>query len=467
MLSQTRTIALLVAAALFMQMLDNAIVNTAIPTMAKAFGVQPLAMTAGITVYMLTMAVFIPIAGWMADRLGARQVFLSAIVVFTLGSLFCGISQDLGQFILSRIVQGIGGAFMVPVGQIIVLRSAERGELLRALSLITWPALFAPVLGPTIGGFITTYLSWRWNFFINIPLGLIALVLVPKFIPDDGVRLDRPLDWPGFILSALGMGALLSGLDGLVHGEADLALAGSLIAIGAVLCALAVRHMFTAKNPLLDFAAFRVDTFALSTLLCGSYYRVALNAMPFLLPLLFQVGFGLDPFQAGSLMMAYFAGNLGVRMITTPVFERLGFRTAMFANGLLSALGVGLCAALTAVTPAPLVIALLVFGGATRSLHYTGLNVLAFIDIQPEQRSSASTLATMLMQITILMGVVVGSLCLNLSQALRGAGQLQLVDFQLSFIGLAGLTIVSAFMCLRLRRDAGHIPAAEPEQVIP
>jgi EmrB/QacA subfamily drug resistance transporter len=447
------SVALIVAGALFMQMLDATIIVTAIPAMAESFGVPPLSMGVGITTYMLTVAILIPAAGWLADRIGARSVFLWAIVIFTLGSVFCGVAQNLTQFIGARVLQGIGGAFMVPVGQIIVLRLADRPQLVRVLSLLSWPALFAPVVGPTIGGFITTYFSWRWTFLINIPLGAISLALSAWLIPDDGYRNKVPLDWLGLILSSLGLGALLSGLESMVHVGGRGAVTAGLIVTGIVLCALATLHMARTDHPLLDLSIMRVKTFALSNLLAGSYYRIALNTMPFLLPLLFQIGFGMTAFEAGTLMVAYFAGNLGVRVITTPVLERFGFRLAMVINGVLSAVAIGLCMLLTADTPAILVVALMVLGGATRSMQYTALNVLAFIDIRPEQRSSASTLSTTLMQITILLGVVVGSLSLSLFQTLRGSANLDLVDFQLSFAALVVVTLISA---IQMR----HIPKA-------
>ncbi|HEV2517173.1 MAG TPA: MFS transporter [Devosia sp.] len=437
-------VALIVAGALFMQMLDATIIVTAIPAMALSFGVTPLTMGAGITAYMLTVAILIPAAGWLADRIGARSVFLVAIVVFTIGSLLCGLSVDLPQFVAARIVQGAGGAFMVPVGQVIVLRLAKRSELVRALSLLSWPALFAPVLGPTIGGLITTYISWRWTFLINIPVGLLCFALTAYLIPDDGYRIKIPLDWRSLLLSSLGLGVLLAGLDGLVHHGANFVFSIIHIAAGASLCALATFCIRRAKHPLLDLSILSVRTFALSNLLAGSYYRIALNTTPFLLPLLFQLGFGLNAFQAGSLMVAYFGGNLGVRVITTPVLERLGFRHVMVANGILSAIAIGLCILLSADTPVPLVITLMVLGGATRSMQYTALNVLAFIDIKPDQRSAASTLSTMLMQITILLGVVFGSISLSAFQSIRGDPNLDLIDFQLSFGLLAIVTLVSA-----------------------
>lgn len=445
------SVALIVAGALFMQMLDATIIVTAIPAMAASFGVPPLSMGVGITSYMLTVAIVVPAAGWLADRIGARSVFLWAIVIFTLGSVLCGVAQDLPQFIGARVMQGVGGAFMVPVGQIIVLRLADRPQLVRVLSLLSWPALFAPVVGPTIGGFITTYFSWRWTFLINIPLGAISLALSAWLIPDDGYRNEVPLDWLGLILSSLGLGALLSGLESMVHVGGHEAVTAGLIVTGIVLCTFAALHMARTTHPLLDLSIMRVKTFALSNLLAGSYYRVALNTMPFLLPLLFQIGFGMTAFEAGSVMVAYFAGNLAVRLITTPVLERFGFRLAMVINGVLSAVAIGLCMLLTADTPAILVIALMVLGGATRSMQYTALNVLAFMDIGPEQRSSASTLSTTLMQITILLGVVVGSLSLSLFQTLRGSASLSLVDFQLSFAGLVVVTLISA---IQMR----HIP---------
>jgi MFS family permease len=231
----------------------------------------------------------------------------------------------------------------------------------------------------------------------------------------------------------------------------------AMVVAGSALSVLAAFYMRRARHPLLDFSTMSVPTFALSNLLAGSYYRIALNTMPFLLPLLFQIGFGLDPFQAGSLMVAYFGGNLAVRLITTPVLERFGFRHAMVGNGILSAVAIALCILLRADTPVYLVIALMVFGGATRSMQYTALNVLAFIDITPEQRSSASTLSTMLMQITILLGVVVGSLSLSLFQTLRGAPGLDLLDFQLSFAFLAVLTLVSALQMRGLGASVGQM----------
>jgi len=461
---RVESVALIVAAALFMQMLDSTIIVTAIPAMAASFGVTPLSMGVGITTYLLTVAILIPAAGWLADRIGARSVFLGAIVVFTVGSLFCGLAQDLPQFVASRAIQGAGGAFMVPVGQIIVLRLAQRGQLVRTLSLLSWPALFAPVIGPTFGGFITTYFSWRWTFLINIPLGFVCLALSVWLIPDDGYRNKVPLDWLGLILSSLGLTALLAGLDGLVHHSADMPVTLGLILAGAVLCGLATLHMRREKHPLLDISILKVPTFALATLMSGSFYRIALNTMPFLLSLLFQLGFGLTAFEAGSLMVAYFAGNLAVRLITTPVLERFGFRTAMVGNGILSAVAIALCILLRADTPIMLTLGMLVLGGATRSMQYTGLNVLAFIDISPEQRSSASTLSTMLMQITILLGVVVGSLSLSLFQALRGAPTLDLLDFQLSFAALAALTLVSAVQMRRIPKGGTPGVGSGPTQ---
>ncbi len=449
---RVETVALIVAGALFMQMLDATIIVTAIPAMAESFGVPPLSMSVGITAYMLTVAILIPAAGWLADRVGARTVFLWAIVIFTLGSLLCGLAQQLPHFIAARILQGAGGAFMVPVGQIIVLRLSNRDQLVRTLSLLSWPALFAPVIGPTIGGFITTYFSWRWTFLINIPLGVLSLALAMWRIPDDGHRNRVPLDGWGLILSSMGLGMLLAGLDSLVHQDVDKFLAAGLIAAGTLLCLFATRHMLRTTHPLLDFSIMRVKTFALSNLLAGSYYRIALNTMPFLLPLLFQLGFGMTAFEAGSLMVAYFAGNLGVRLITTPVLERFGFRASLVVNGVLSAVSIALCILLSATTPLWLVVALMILGGAARSMQYTALNVLAFIDIAPAQRSSASTLSTMLMQITILLGVVVGSLGLTTVQTLRGSDSLGVIDFQFSFAALAVLTLLSALQMRQVPR---------------
>jgi MFS family permease len=326
---QARRVALIVAVAFFMQLLDSTIISTSLPQMS----VPAVAMSIGITVYMLTMAVFVPLSGWLADRFGARNIFLVAIALFTLASIACGISKSLTQFVAARAVQGLGSALMTPVGRILVLRNASKSELLNATALITWPALFAPVIGPVLGGFITTYLSWHWNFFINIPLGVAGLALVARFIPGDRASETRPLDWPGFLLTSVGLASMLYGLERIAHPEDGAMPTVALLVAGTLVGWLAVRHLARAKNPLLDLTAFKVQTFAISTLSAGTIFRVAINATPFLLPLLFQVGFGLRPVDAGMLILAYFLGNLGMKTVTTPMLRRFGFRSVLVVNG--------------------------------------------------------------------------------------------------------------------------------------
>lgn len=453
--SNARRVALIVAIAFFMQLLDSTIISTSLPQMGQSFGVPAVAMSIGITAYMLTMAVFVPLSGWLADRFGARNIFLLAIVLFTLSSLACGFSQSLPQFVAARVVQGLGSALMTPVGRILVLRNAPKSELLNATALITWPALFAPVVGPVLGGFITTYLSWHWNFFINIPLGLIGLALVARFIPGDREADPKPLDWPGFFLTSLGLALLLYGLERIAHPEDGALPTVLLVSAGIVVGWLAVRHLRRAPHPLLDLSAFKVLTFALSTLAAGTIFRVAINATPFLLPLLFQVGFGLSPVDAGLMILAYFLGNLGMKTVTTPTLRRFGFRTVMVVNGIIASASIMACAAISPETPQALVVALMLIAGLSRSMQFTALNTLAFADIDATQRSSAATLSSMLQQISMLFGVAVAAAILNLSQIVRAQPALDLVDFRIAFVVIGAIGLVAALRFLVLPPGAG------------
>ncbi|RUW63153.1 DHA2 family efflux MFS transporter permease subunit [Mesorhizobium sp. M7A.F.Ca.US.008.03.1.1] len=453
--TNARRVALIVAIAFFMQLLDSTIISTSLPQMGASFGVSAVAMSIGITVYMLTMAVFVPLSGWLADRFGARNIFLLAIVLFTLASLACGLSQTLTQFVAARAVQGLGSALMTPVGRILVLRNASKSELLNATALITWPALFAPVVGPVLGGFITTYLSWHWNFFINIPLGVIGLALVARFIPGDREADPKPLDWPGFFLTSAGLALLLYGLERIAHPEDGVLPTALLVVAGIVIGWLAVRHLRRAPHPLLDLASFKVLTFAISTLAAGTIFRVAINATPFLLPLLFQVGFGLSPVDAGMMILAYFLGNLGMKTVTTPTLRRFGFRSVLVVNGLIASAAIMACAAISPQTPQALVVALMLIAGLSRSMQFTALNTLAFADIDAAQRSSAATLSSMLQQVAMLFGVAVAAAILNLSQIVRDRPALDLVDFRIAFLAIGAIGLVAALRFLVLPPSAG------------
>jgi EmrB/QacA subfamily drug resistance transporter len=292
--ASSRRVALIVAIAFFMQFLDGTIISTSLPQMGASFGIPPVGMSVGITVYLLTTAVFVPASGWLADRFGAREVFAVAIVVFTVSSLGCGLANNLPEFIVARAVQGLGSALMTPVGRVLVLRNASKSELLSATALITWPALFAPVIGPVLGGFITTYLTWRWNFFLNLPLGILGVWLALKFIPETGEAVEQRLDWLGFLLASTGLACLLWGLQRVAQPDNVYAPTIALVTAGLISSGFAIRHLNATPTPLLDLSTFKIRTFAISTLSAGTYFRMSINATPFLLPLLFQVVFGLS-----------------------------------------------------------------------------------------------------------------------------------------------------------------------------
>jgi EmrB/QacA subfamily drug resistance transporter len=452
---QSRIVAFVVAVSFFMQFLDGTIITTSLPQMATSFGVEPVSMSIGITVYLLTMAAFVPLAGWAGDRFGERRVFLASIAIFTVASLFCGLSGSLTEFVIVRAIQGIGSALMTPVGRIIVLRNARKSDLVNAMSMIVWPALTAPVIGPVLGSFITTYFSWHWNFLINIPIGIIGLILVLRFVPDQREEKVASLDWVGFLLSSAGLTFLLAGLEFVVQGTFGLLPSVGLIAVGVVFSVIATRHFMKADAPLLDLSAFKVQTFAMSTLSAGTASRVAINATPFLIPLLFQVGFGRTAMDAGIYLLFYFAGNLGMKVITTQMLKTFGFRNVLVVNGLISSASIGACGFVSPSTPDLLIYCLLFVAGLSRSMNFTALNTLGFADIHAEQRSSASTLSSMLQQVSLLLGVAVAAAVLNLSRTIHGGETLSLVDFRWAFLVVGIIGAISALRFISLPHDAG------------
>ena len=350
-----------------MENLDGTVVVTALPQMAASFGVHPVDLNIGVSSYILTLAILIPASGWVADRFGARRVFAGAIVVFTLASMLCGYCNSLGAFTLARILQGAGGAMMVPVGRLAVLRVTEKHNLMRAIATITWPGLAAPVLGPPLGGFITTYASWQWIFFLNAPLGLVALILALRLIPQGSKTVTTRFDWTGFALTGLACFALMYGLDLVGSEDTSWPIVGLSLLVAIVAGVAAILHAKRQAHPLVDFRALRVRSYAM-TIRGGSVFRVAIAAVPFLLPLLFQIGFGLNPFASGTLVLAVFAGNIAMKPFTTPILRRFSFRGTLLVNGLINAAVIFGCAFLTPATPVAVTMGLLFVSGTNVEL---------------------------------------------------------------------------------------------------
>ena len=451
-------VALLVAGAFFMENLDGTVIATAIPSMAVTFRTTPAVLAVGMTAYLVTLAALIPASGWAADRFGARTVFASAIALFTVSSALCGLSGSATQFTLARVLQGSAGAMMTPVGRLVVLRGTAKPDLLRAIATLTWPALVAPVLGPPVGGFITGVSSWRWIFFINLPLGALGLALTVMLLREPGERASRPFDWPGFALGGFGLAALLFALDELGREGTDWRVAAAFLLAGALAGGLALRHARRTAHPLVDLAAFAVPSFRV-TMASGMAARTAISAMPFLLPLLFQLGLGLSPFAAGLFVLWYGLSNIGIKPATSPILRRFGFRNVLIVNTAVNAVAIGACALIGPATPAPAVALLLMLAGASRSMQFTALNTLAFADVPAALTGAANTLFNVSFQLALGLGIAFGAMALRAAEALLPAqGHAgPITAFRAVFAVVAAAELATLLGFTALRPDAGAV----------
>jgi EmrB/QacA subfamily drug resistance transporter len=432
-------IALIAAAALFMEILDATIISPAIPEMARSFGTTPVAVSTGISSYLITVAIFIPASAWLSDRFGARTVFACAIAVFTIASVLCGFAETLPQFTAARILQGVGGAMMSPVGRIEVMRRTEPSQLLRMIAFVTWPGLSALVIGPPLGGLLTTYLSWRWIFYINVPIGILGIALVLTFFDRKRASEPRRFDALGFLLNGGALGSLIFGIESVSRNE-PLVTAFGFVSLGLILGYFAIRHARRHTSPLLSLSPFAIPSFAIGTLSGGGLFRMASNGTMFILPVMFQVGFGVSAFASGLLVGAYLAGDLGIKAVANQIVRALGFRNTLIYGTLFVAAATAPLLVVGPQTSLWILVPILVVVGASRSVQFTALNSLVFADLLKEQISGASALNSMSFQVCAGIGVGLAAVALALSAATHGnpAAALTLFDFR---VGL-GFTLV-------------------------
>ncbi|SEC65217.1 MFS transporter [Terriglobus roseus] len=445
-------VALLAAGALFMENLDATIIATGLPTMARDFGTSAIAVNVGITAYLLTLAIFIPVSGWIATRFGERRVFASAILIFTVASALCGMSHTLPLFTASRVLQGIGGSMMVPVGRLMVLRASTQAQLMKAIAYTIWPALVAPILGPPVGGWILSFASWPWMFLLNVPIGVVLFGLVMKIVPPDGETRRESFDLPGFLLAGGASFCLMYLLESMQATPLPLV---KLLVVGALAAGLSVgmvRWMRTAREPLFRMEVWRIDTFRVNNG-PGSLFRMAVYSVPFLLPLLFQEAFGLNPLQSGSLTMAVFAGNLAMKPLTAPLLRRYGFRQVLIVNGFFTVVLLAACGWLRADSPRLLMLGVLFLGGLGRSMELTSLTTIGYADLPNNLKASGTTLTTTINQLTTSLGVAVAALALHISASLRGG--VSAFDFRVAFFVMAVFAAASMPSYFRLHPGAG------------
>jgi EmrB/QacA subfamily drug resistance transporter len=452
--SYDRIVPLIVAVALFMENMDSTVIATSLPAIARAIGTNPLALKLAVTSYLLSLAICIPASGWTADRFGARNVFRAAIAIFMLGSIGCAASHSLEEFVIARIVQGMGGAMMTPVGRLIMVRSVDKTLLVNAMALVTIPALIGPICGPPLGGFITTYASWHWIFLINVPIGLLGIALATRFIPDIRVERHDPFDMTGFVLSGLGIGGLAFGLSVMGLNFLPVGVVAALIAIGSVSAAAYIVHARRTPAPILDLALLKLPTFRTS-IFGGFLFRLGIGALPFLLPLLLQIGFGLTPFQSGLITFTSALGSMFMKAAVAAVLNRFGYRKVLLYNALISSAFLAACAAFAPGTPFAAMIAVLLAGGFFRSLQFTAINTLAYAEIEPPLMSRATALVAAAQQLSLSTGVAVGALVVELTLRLKHASVMSAADFPPAFLVVSLLAASASLMFARLAPNAG------------
>ncbi len=450
----TRILPLTVAAALFMEQMDSTIIATSLPDIAEDLGTSPVSLKLAFTTYLLGLTVFLPISGWLADRFGAKHIFSLAIIIFTAASFACGFAQSLEHLIIARGLQGVGGALMVPVGRIIILRNVPKSELLDAIAWLTIPALIGPVIGPPIGGFITDTYDWRWIFWLNLPFGIVALLLAFRLMPNLKEEIPPPLDIRGFALSGLGLA--LSVFGSTILGRDVFALPQTLAMIGAGL-ALLVAYWFHARKhpaPILDLKLMRIPTFRLSVI-GGSLFRIPVGAVPFILPLLFQIGFGYSAFETGLITFAGAIGALLMKFTVAPIVRRFGYRDVLIVNGFASFALFFVQAFFTGATPYVVMFAVLLVTGYLRSLQFSSLNTLAYAEIGNEAMARANAFYTVAQQLFLAIGVALAATLLDASLWLHGRTVLQAGDFTLTFLVTSLFALAAVVAYWRLSENAG------------
>ncbi|MCJ8052998.1 DHA2 family efflux MFS transporter permease subunit [Shinella curvata] len=464
-----RIVPLILAVALFMEQMDSTVIATSLPAIAADLGVGPITLKLALTAYMVSLATFIPLSGWMADRFGAKRIFRLAILVFVAGSILCAVADSLIAFVVSRFLQGMGGAMMTPVARLVLVRSTSRSELVSAMALLTIPALVGPLAGPPLGGFITTYFSWHWIFLINVPVGIIGYILSGIYLPEIRAAAPPPLDWTGFFLSAVAASGTMFGLSVISLPALPPVIGIVATLIGLVCGVLYVRHARRHPTPLLDLKLFRDSAFRAAAI-GGTLFRISIGAVPFLMPLMLQVGFGLTPFQSGLVTFTGAIGAITTKVIAKRVLTVAGFRTTLIAASIFGAALTFANGLFTPTTPFWFIAGVLLIAGFVRSFFFTSVNALSFADIPDADASKATAMSAVLQQMSLAMGVAVAGAILEIETALTGS-PLELRDFQIAFMVISAITLLAALPFLTMAKNAGasvsgHRMGGEEEETI-
>jgi EmrB/QacA subfamily drug resistance transporter len=447
-------IPLILATALFMENMDSTVIATSLPAIAADIGAEPISLKLALTAYFVALAIFIPVSGWMADKYGARNVFRWAIGVFMVGSILCAFSFSLETFVGSRFLQGMGSSMMTPIARLVLVRTTPRSQLVSAMAYLTLPALVGPLTGPPIGGFLTTYLSWHWIFWINIPIGIIGIILTTIYLPKIETRTPRPIDFPGFVLAGVAFAGIIFGLSVISLPAIPLVAGYAGVIVGIISGIFYWFHTKRTAFPLLDPKLFRHRTFR-NAIVGSSLFRIGVGATPFLLPLMLQLTFGLTPFESGMITFIGAIGAMSSKFIAEKVFAWGGFPRVLMLAAAGACLLLAVNGTFTPETPHFWLYLVLLVTGVLRSVFFTGVNALGFADIEEHETSQATALTAVSQQLSVAFGVAVAGGTLELSSRLTGGHALGLDDFHIAWFVVAGVSLLSALPFLRLPPDAG------------
>ncbi|MCF4098053.1 MFS transporter [Maritalea mediterranea] len=462
---QDRITPLILAVALFMELMDATVIATALPAIAADIGTDPISLKLALASYLVALAIFIPISGWMADRYGARNVFRGAIVVFMLGSLACAFADSLFTFVAARFLQGMGGSMMTPLSRLILIRNTPKKDLIHAWAWLTMPALFGPLAGPPVGGFLTTYFSWHWIFYINIPIGLIGIVLASKYLPGTGYRDKRKLDIVGFLLTGTAFSGIIFGLSVISMPALPPIFGASVAAAGFGAGYIYWRHARRVDEPVLDLKVFEEPIYRTS-IVSGFIYRIAGGAFPFLFPLMLQIGFGYTPFESGMIAFIGAAGAIIMKFFLKPALQQFGFRVLLIVAVIMSTLLAVTHGFFTAQTPIWVMMSILLFMGFFRSMFYTSLNTLTFSETPEHQSGSATVISSVSIQLAFALGVAFAALLLDVFSLINGT-EVGVREMQLAFFVLAAITAMTMWPILGLSKQVGDDVSGHKAKVKP